>query len=316
MTQSADANLSGLYLDLVLSSDKEELFVENKVGDELRAGQLRNYLNYASERGNAHVAVASRGHNPVVDEYQGRNPQFIGEMLWWELADRWKKRGNFSNPDLIKGVLEFMKEHHMGAFEPFRREETTAANLWSDFADKRDRILSRLGTKISQPTWSENRGLKWSPEYPDPIRKEALIHRGVLWCSPVESPPGNCDFWYFLGFRYGAHPSYPPLLEQGQAECIVFVGAWPPQKIGKSRGLVSAAMVQEASRLKGDDGRPLFEVGDSENRQGIFLFRRRQLKDFIGEEDQAAAILGFLERSHRYVESAVPRIHDRFREAT
>ena len=69
----------------------------------------------------------------------------------------------------------------MGAFEPFRREETTAANLWSDFADKRDRILSRLGPKISAAlTWSENRGLKWSPEYPDPIRKEALIHRGCM----------------------------------------------------------------------------------------------------------------------------------------
>jgi hypothetical protein len=91
MTQSANADLSGLYLDLVLFSDEEELFVENKVGDELGERQLGNYLKYASERGNAHVVVASRAHNPIVDKYAGRDPQFIGEMLWWKLADRWRK---------------------------------------------------------------------------------------------------------------------------------------------------------------------------------------------------------------------------------
>ena len=57
-------------------------------------------------------------------------------------------------------------------------------------------------------------------------------------------------------------------------------------------------------------------MDDSENRKGVFLFRRRQLKDFLDETDQAAAILNFLEESHKKLEAVVPKIHEHYRQGT
>ena len=62
-------------------------------------------------------------------------------------------------------------------------------------------------------------------------------------------------------------------------------------------------MLDEAGRLNGGLTTPAFEVGHAENRRGVSLFRRKQLKDFIDETDQAAAILNFLEESHKKLEA-------------
>ena len=59
-----------------------------------------------------------------------------------------------------------------------------------------------------------------------------------------------------------------------------------------------------------------FQLGDSENRKGVFLFRRRQLKDFLDETDQPAAILNFLEECHKKLEPVVPKIHEHYRQWT
>ena len=55
---------------------------------------------------------------------------------------------------------------------------------------------------------------------------------------------------------------------------------------------------------------------DSENRKGVFLFRRKPLKDFLDETDQPAAILNLLEESHKKLEAVVPKIHEHYRHGT
>jgi hypothetical protein len=57
-------------------------------------------------------------------------------------------------------------------------------------------------------------------------------------------------------------------------------------------------------------------VDDSENRKRVLLLRRKPLRDFIEETDQAAAILNFLEESHRKLEPVVPKIHEHYRRGT
>lgn len=57
-----------------------------------------------------------------------------------------------------------------------------------------------------------------------------------------------------------------------------------------------------------------FQVIGSEDQEGIFLCRRRALKDFLASEEQASAILQFFEESHAVVKDAVPWARNRHRE--
>ena len=60
----------------------------------------------------------------------------------------------------------------------------------------------------------------------------------------------------------------------------------------------------------------LFDLGEPQKYRGLFIFRRRQLKDFIEETDQAGAILDFFEQSHKKLEAVVPKIHEYYRQGT
>jgi hypothetical protein len=73
-------------------------------------------------------------------------------------------------------------------------------------------------------------------------------------------------------------------------------------------------MFEEAKRLSTGISASAFEVDYSCDRGGVFLFRRKQLRDFLDETDQAAAILNFLEQSHKQLEPAVPKIHEHYRQ--
>lgn len=205
-TESRNIDLAHLRPDLVLRSGGLELIVENKVDDKLEEKQLRQYLDYAQERRHAYVVVASRAHNPTVEKFQ-HNPQFPrfeGEILWWQVADRWsKRRTDFSDKYLIEGVLEFMEENQMGAFEPFQQKEISAPNLWRAFVKKRDQLLSRLSMKIGQATLLEACGLRSRGVYPDGETAGALSRKGLVWFSPRDGNAGKADFWYSLGFIYG-----------------------------------------------------------------------------------------------------------------
>lgn len=75
-------------------------------------------------------------------------------------------------------------------------------------------------------------------------------------------------------------------------------------------------MAEEAKRLSTGLNAPTFQVDVSENGEGAFLFRRKLLKDFIKETDQAAAIINFLEQSHNELEAVVPRIYKHYRQGT
>jgi hypothetical protein len=68
--------------------------------------------------------------------------------------------------------------------------------------------------------------------------------------------------------------------------------------------------------LNCDLSEPLFDLGEPQKYRGLFLFRRKPLKDFIKETDQAAAILNFLEESHKKLEPVVPEIHEHCRQGT
>ncbi len=311
LTKSENVNLSGLVLDLVLRSDNSELFVENKVDSKLGRDQLRNYLNYASERPNARVVVVSRDHNEIVEdkEFKGA-PRFLGEILWWEVADRWSKGKAYSNQFLVDSVLRFMEAKQMGPLEQYRIEEMAAPALWKSFSDKTDKVLHRLSKRIRQPDWTKDGKLKWQGVFSG---GKVGVHffNGLLWYvpyNPAKPAAGDSAFWYFVGFRFGSSHWLPPLLEEGQPECIVSTDVWQPETVSK-------LMLEEAKHLNSGLSAPAFEVGYSENRQGVSLFRRRQLKHFIEDGgDQAAAILAFLEQSHEKLWPAVPKIHEHYRQ--
>jgi hypothetical protein len=80
-----------LCFDLVLSSGRKELPVENKVDAKLEADQLMRYVRYVQRRGRANLLVASRDHNKILEQtpVKDRPKFFIGEVLWGEVADRW-----------------------------------------------------------------------------------------------------------------------------------------------------------------------------------------------------------------------------------
>ena len=315
LTKSKNTNLTGLFLDLVLHSDKSELIIENKVDSELGKDQLLNYLNYASERADRRVVVVSRDHNEIVEQapFKGHS-QFVGdgEVLWWEIADRWSKGKAHSNQFLVDSVLRFMEANQMGPLEPYQMEDMATSRLWNSFIDKTGKIVDRLSKRIRQPDWAMGGKFKWEGVFPK--RKVGLqVQNGLLWYipySPANATPVGSEFWYFVGFRFGNYGWFPPALEEGQPECVVSIDVWPPEpeRVGK-------LMLDEAERLNSALTAPAFKIGYSENR-GVSLFLRRQLKDFLDETDQPAAILDFLEKSHEKLWPVVPKIHEHYRPET
>jgi hypothetical protein len=198
-TESKNPKLSGLYLDLVLRSTDSELFIENKLGSELGHDQLLNYLNYASERPGARVVVVSRDHNEIVEQasFKGHS-RFVGdgEVLWWEVADRWSKGKTYSNQFLVESVPRFMEAKQMGPLEPYRMEKMAAPELWNNFSDKTGKILHRLSKKIRQPDWAKGGKFRSKGVYHG---GEAGMHayNGLLWYFPYSpakastKPPQN-----------------------------------------------------------------------------------------------------------------------------
>ncbi len=311
-TESKNTKLAGLFLDLVLHSDKSELIIENKVDSELGKDQLLNYLNYASERPDARVVVVSRDHNEIVEDKAFKdNPHFLGEILWWEIADRWSQGKAYSNPFLVDSVLEFMEAKHMGPLKPYLIEEMAAPGLWREFREKTDKILHRLSNRIRQPDWPKGGKFKWQGVFSGG-KVGMHIFDGLLWYipyGPAYAAAGDSEFWYFVGFRFGFSDWFVPLHEEGQPECVVSIDDWRPETVNK-------LMLDEAKRLNSGLTAPAFEVGYSENRRGVSLFRRRQLKHFMeGGGDQAAAILDFLEQSHEKLWPVVSKIHEHYRQA-
>jgi hypothetical protein len=153
-TQSHQARLSGLFLDLVLEvydgMQMIEVIVENKVGAKLTGAQLDNYLAYAEERRDRRVAVVTRRENPIAS--QCNHPSFLGEFRWGEVAERWKHLPDVSNRYLLNGVLNLMRSKRMGPFEPFTTEDRSVFPRWSAFKRKIAAFAveeEALGSKIS-----------------------------------------------------------------------------------------------------------------------------------------------------------------------
>ena len=314
-SESESARVGGLFFDLVLRSDRSELIIENKVDCELRNDQFLNYLNYASEHPGARVVVVSRDHNKIVEDapYKGHS-RFVGEILWWEVADRWSEGRAYSNQFLVDSVLRFMEANQMGPLEPFQMEDMAAPRLWNSFSDKTGKILDRLLKRIPQPDWAMGGKFKWEGLYPK-RKVGVLLFNGLLGYlpySPANAAARDSEPWYFVGFRFGNLGWFPPAIEEGQPECVVSIDAWRPEQLER----VGKLMLDEAGRLNGGLTTPAFEVAHAESRPGVSLFRRKQLKDFVDETDQSAAILNFLEETHKKLEAVVPEIHEHYRQGT
>jgi len=300
-----NVKLSGGILDLVIRSDKSELIIENKVDSKLDRDQLRKYLAYARECMDAHVIVASREHNEIVEDKEFKDdPRFLGEILWWKVADRWSKGKAYSNEFLVDSILKFMEVKQMGPLKPYQAEELAAPRLWNSFSDKTAKILDRLSNRIRQPDWAIDARFKWEGVF-SPGKVGMHRFNGLLGYSRGgNASAGDSELWYFVGFRFGNSGWFPSALEEGQPECIVSIDDWPSERSSK-------LLLDEAERLNRGLTAPAFEVRDSENRRGVSLFRRQQLKTFIDEGgDQAAAILDFLEQSHEKLWPVVPKIHE------
>jgi hypothetical protein len=80
------------------------------------------------------------------------------------------------------------------------------------------------------------------------------------------------------------------------------------------RATAREILEKDKEALNCDLSEALFDLGEPQKYRGLFLFRRKQLKDFIKERHQAAAILEFLEQSHEKLWPVVPKIHEHYRQ--
>ncbi|MCX6616456.1 MAG: PD-(D/E)XK nuclease family protein [Acidobacteria bacterium] len=314
-TRSRKSDLSGLRLDLVLECPMLRVIIENKVDSPLTKGQLERYLDYAEEIGASKVAVISRDRCPEAERCDHR--LFLGSFFWSDLANAWSaRRESVSNQYLLKGVLEFMKEQDMGPTEPFDQEELRAPALWTSFSRKVHALMSCLPRRlepIGDP--GDEKDLDHRDLYgmgPGPLgrlNEPGLI--GTLWSSPVDKPPGDRDFWYFVGVAYSPYVRWwlrPVCTEEPEA--VVAVGMWlsgPLSNVDEFQAQLYPAV--EALIAEG------FEVARTENLEGVMLFRRRALREFLAEADSAGRIIEFLESSHRTLVASeqIPRLHELIR---
>jgi hypothetical protein len=312
-TCSRRPDLNGLVLDLVLECPTLKVIIENKVDSQLTKGQLDQYLDYAEEISPSKVAVISR--DPCLEAARCTHRLFLHGFFWSDLANAWSaRRESVSNQYLLKGVLEFMKEQNMGPTEPFDQEELRAPALWSSFSRKVHALMSCLPRRlepIGDP--GDEKELNRTDLYsnrPDPsgrLKQSGLT--GTSW-TPLSTPPGTvkCDFWYFVGFAYPPYREWwlPPLREK-EPEVVVFVAMWPSSDVGKFEEQVRASVGPLLASG--------FELGLSEDRAGVMLFRRRPLREFLTEADSVSRIIEFLESSHRTLVASeqIPRLHELIR---
>jgi hypothetical protein len=87
----------------------------------------------------------------------------------------------------------------------------------------------------------------------------------------------------------------------------VFVGAWDTREIRED-------FATRLEQLNAGLGGPIFQVAESKDQNGIFLCRRRALKDFLNSENQPAAILDFFQKSHGLLSKLVPWAYSRHQE--
>jgi hypothetical protein len=266
-----------LRFDLVLSSGRKELLVENKVDAKLKPSQLKRYLRYVRKRRKAYLLLACRDRNKILEQTPFKDPPkfFKGEILWGEVADCWEsKRQTYKCKCLVESVLEFMEHHKMGPVRPFE----AGAKLDEAFHEKATAMLTRLQSRLKKPAWVEDGRFQAHGVYPTGDgggHKNYRSYKGLLWSCPADATPDKSDRWYFVGFRFGPpHKGLVRPLKPGQPECIAYVDVWRPEKL---RGFI----VEEARRLNTGLSAPFFEVDNAENPKRVLLFRRKPLKDFI-----------------------------------
>ena len=77
-----------------------------------------------------------------------------------------------------------------------------------------------------------------------------------MWCAPADRAPSACDFWYFLGFAY--NPWWLRLSEEGEPECVGFIGVWP-REVNEFRDAivnVGNGLVRHFDLTYSSNGRP------------------------------------------------------------
>jgi hypothetical protein len=282
-TVSKNAALRGLLLDLVLlkpQHDQDIIIVENKIGSPLYPQQLDNYLRYSQEV-NGEVAAISKYPDPVA---VSDDPRFLGNFLWSDIAKRWATQKDVTNRYLLEGVLTFMRRYEMGALEPFRQDELPAGHLFRSFQSKAKALVSAAYRRADS--------VRFLNDFAALKVRHNISHAdsflGTLWSAPAKWSPGDCDFWYFLGFTYGYPEWYlAPLTKREEPECVVFVGMWPSSSVQELSIQVHSILPKAITDT--------FEVTETKNRRGLVLCHRRSVTEFLDDTDgQTDGLLQFL----------------------
>ncbi|MBV8362831.1 MAG: PD-(D/E)XK nuclease family protein [Deltaproteobacteria bacterium] len=116
-------SISGFFIDLLLKTARHFLIVENKVDSALSKEQLNNYLQVSRDHIGG-VVLLTRSLQP--EAIQCRDPLFLRQVLWSDLAELWNKLNALNDRRLMDNVLQFMKENGMGTWIPFQAAEIEA----------------------------------------------------------------------------------------------------------------------------------------------------------------------------------------------
>lgn len=291
-----------MIFDLVLrsadESDGKMLIVENKIDSPLADSQLDKYLAFARGKAGRTVAVLAKTHQSAAD--RAPDAVYTGQVLWSQIAERWSKLINRRDSRLLDNVLEFMRREGMGPFEPFVVGEIEVPGLNRSLNEKVNRLIADVRDRIPN-------GESFLTEEDVTVMQyiNAGGYNGIGWWAPKTGTQSGADFWYFIGFAPSVPGSWWPALQtDGEAEALAFIGMWHDTvPVGK--------LLAEKAKLLLEEGD--FKIEYSQNRGGLFLLRRKPLRDFLGAD--GGRIVEFLLDSHQRIWEAgvLPDIYMAFR---
>jgi hypothetical protein len=292
-------SISGFFIDLLLRSEHHFLIVENKVDSGLRKEQLNNYLQVARDHSGGSVALLTK--TLQLEAVQCSDPLFLRQVLWSDLAERWKTLGSLNDRRLMDNVLQFMKESGMGPWDPFQAAEIEAPGHFQHLETKLQNLADEIHRQVVADPFANLSDVTRRPPF------TVSGYKGIGWI-PKQEAPTQAGFWYFLGFAYGRQPDWAIEPEkEGEVEIVAFAGMWPGRQ--QLEPLRDAVRKTCGSLFASE-----FELQHTKDMRGLAVTRRRSLRDFLSEADQRKAILNFILQSHgRVIDSAtLPVIYNCF----
>jgi hypothetical protein len=295
-------SVSGFFIDLLLRTKTHFLIVENKVDSDLGKEQLNNYLQVSRDHPGGRVAVFAKTLQR--EAFQCGDPLFLRQVLWSDLAERWRKLKALNDRRLMDNVLKFMEANNMGPWDPFQPAEIESPEHFRNLEAKLQSLTGEIDRQVVADPFASVPNVT---RRPPPFTTIRSGYQGIGW-APKGENPASASYWYFLGFNYGRQPAWAiETQNEGEAEVLVFAAMWPGRE--KLEGLREVVRKTCGSLLAAG-----FELQHSKDMRGLAIIRRRSLRDFLHEADQRKAVVNFILESHRLVlnSDALPSIYDSF----